>query len=48
LLNAEKLPTLIKRVSSDVLESDKSDKAVQAGETSQVISAEVDSKIIRT
>ena len=36
---------LIKRVSSDVLESIKSDKAVQAGETSRVISL-VDSKII--
>ena len=36
---------LIKRVSSDVLESIKSDKAVQAGETSRVI-ALVDSKII--
>jgi phospholipid transport system substrate-binding protein len=30
---------LIKRVSSDVLESIKTDKAVQAGETSRVISA---------
>jgi len=36
---------LIKRVSSDVLESIKTDKAVQAGETSRVISL-VDSKII--
>ena len=36
---------LIKRVSSDVLESIKADKAVQAGETSRVISL-VDSKII--
>jgi phospholipid transport system substrate-binding protein len=36
---------LIKRVSSDVLESIRSDKAVQAGDTSRVISL-VDSKII--
>jgi len=36
---------LIKRVSSDVLESIKADKAVQAGETSRVVSL-VDSKII--
>lgn len=45
LAQEEAPDALIKRVSSDVLESIKSDKAVQAGETSRVISL-VDSKII--